>query len=241
MIRKLTNQAIGKEVDARMRTIHRHPFCAKVMKTFGFEIFHRTSLIHTGFMEFFEDVYKDSGGYKGRKHVAVEIGTWNGLTSAFMAQFFRKVITCDIVDEKPKYEVWKKLGVKNIEFVKVDSERDKEKKMMALEYHFAYLDGDHRKPDVDWLILNKCKTGLIHEAWEVAPENAIRVASHPNHRLFGFNFAYVGPDLSIDGETKRRERLEWHKWKQNKRTLANLEQTVKEQKEEIDRLRSGRR
>ena len=190
-------QIAEKETNARLRLLHRHPFCRDLMKRFGYDIFHRTSLTHSGFVEFFEKFKQP----RWEKMTLVEIGTWNGLTSLFLKQYFNRVITCDIEDNPNKYDVWGNTG--GIEFIllKPDKEgsfeADKEKIFMndKMKFDFAYLDGNHRKPDVDWKILNKCKTGLVHEAWDVAPENAIRVSSHPNHRIFGFNFAYIGPEI----------------------------------------------
>lgn len=195
--------AIEKEVQARLRILFKDEMCSRLLAVYGYDIFHRTSLIQSGFIEFFRDFYKD----RAKDQICVEVGSWNGLTSYFLSFFFKKVISCDIVNNPVKYEICQ--DRRNIEFIKVKDEYDKMKKMMKYDYQFAYLDGNHRKTEVDWAIGQKAGAFFVHEAWEDAPENWAMVNGSPMAFLIGFNFAYIGPFLDEWKERKEcKERLQ---------------------------------
>lgn len=182
-----------KECNRRLQTIFEDPICNDILKRFGYSVFHRSSVVHSGFTEFFRDMYVGDA----KNQTALEIGSFNGLTSYFMSHFFKKVITCDIVDQKEKYDLWKTRD--NIEFVLI-TEENKQQKLEHYDYQFVYLDGDHRKPDVDFQLFGKCGRGLVHEAWDDSPANFDMVGRVHGAKFFGFNFAYFGPD-----EKKRKK------------------------------------
>lgn len=118
--------------------------------------------------------------------VAVEIGTFWGITAAHIAQFANKVHTFDIIDHPEKYKVWNDLKVKDkISFHLVKSrdmvgntfkdfeeihkltgkEVDIKTIIDTLEFDFAFIDGDHnyRNVKADFELVKKCGRVLFHD------------------------------------------------------------------------------
>ena len=96
----------------------------------------------------------------------LEIGTCNGISAAWMAQFVDKVITIDIVNNIIKNDVWKFLGVEDkITFYQVSSEEEKAKLMEELEYDVAFIDGEHfgEYPKSDFETVKKCGRVIFHD------------------------------------------------------------------------------
>ena len=104
----------------------------------------------------------------------VDIGTWKGISAAYLAQFANKVYTFDRQDRIEKYKIWDDLGVSNkIEFYLVKGRRypDKEKAVDnkpiidSIEFNFAFVDGEHTEKDVraDFELVKKCGRVLFHD------------------------------------------------------------------------------
>ena len=119
-------------------------------------------------------------------NIAVEIGTFWGVTAAYIAQFANKVHTFDIIDHPEKYKVWNDLKVKDkISFHLVKSrdmvgdtfkdfegihkltgkEVDIKTIIDIIEFDLAFVDGDHHYKNVkaDFELVKKCGRVLFHD------------------------------------------------------------------------------
>lgn len=158
------NQDIGD--DAMYNTAKRYhieritkykinPIAKKVYKKFGWKALYRSCGINL-----FYDVIMDLPKFD----IAIEIGTFNGLTAAIMAQRFKHVITIDILNMPLRVRMWEYLGVKNIKFMEINGERQKKNLINALKFDFAFSDGNHhRDSQTDFDLLKKCGHVLLHD------------------------------------------------------------------------------
>ncbi len=94
---------------------------------------------------------------------AVEIGTFNGVSTALLARFAEKVITIDIKDRPLKHKIWDYLKLKNIKSYIVKGNEEKKKILDNLEFDFAFIDGDHSNAQPDLELCKKCKRILFHD------------------------------------------------------------------------------
>lgn len=107
---------------------------------------------------------------KGEK-IAVESGTYHGLSAALLAEYFDKVYTFDIKkggywkEENIKYEVWDYLGVRDkIEFHMINNDKEKENILKNLNWDFGWVDGNHTTGTMtDFELLKKCGRILFHD------------------------------------------------------------------------------
>ena len=109
----------------------------------------------------------------GKNSVAVETGTFHGLSALFLSQFFDNVITFDITpqgggyykDEKLKYDIWNYFGVADkIDFILINDDEEKERIVGDLDFDFAFIDGRHVGGVAkDFEILKKCGNCLFHD------------------------------------------------------------------------------
>jgi hypothetical protein len=133
---------------------------------------------------------------KGKKiNVALEIGTYNGISTSLMSEYADHVITIDILDNKIKYKVWDYLGIRHkIFFYHIKNEDEKEKLIKGLNFDFCFIDGDHcHYTYSDWMMARKCGKVLFHEYWEKQypvwdlvrslPKEEIEVFKMPHHIL----------------------------------------------------------
>lgn len=95
----------------------------------------------------------------------LEIGTHEGLSSAFLSQFCQKITTIDINDYPMKYKTWYDLGVKNkIDFIHVLTDGEKRNLLKDLDFDFAFVDGDHHAGVLlDWELVKHCGRVLFHD------------------------------------------------------------------------------
>ena len=108
-----------------------------------------------------------SGGYRK----ALEIGTYRGVTAAFLAHLCERVVTIDLADGKlerrseefSREAFWRALGLNNIEMVLIHSDADKAAAIAPLEFDFAFIDGDHSAPAVDFALVRRCGAVLFHD------------------------------------------------------------------------------
>ena len=119
-------------------------------------------------------------------NVAIEIGTFWGITAAYIAQFANRVHTFDILDHYEKYKVWHDVGVSSKIVFHLIKSRDivdgvfkdfegrhkttgKEVDIKAiidnLKFDFAFIDGDHSYKNVkaDFELVKKCGRVLFHD------------------------------------------------------------------------------
>lgn len=151
-------EAMEKQVGARIQIILDDPQLLKVYEHFGAKFFRRSSIFHG-----LDRMLRDNEVHGG---TCFEIGTWNGLTALILSRYFKRVVTCDIVDNVEKYALFELLGVKNIECHLISDNEQKAALAKKTRFDFAYLDGDHaHDTDSDFAITKHCGAVLMHEAW----------------------------------------------------------------------------
>ena len=73
---------------------------------------------------------------------AVEIGTYRGVTAAFMAEQAEKIYTFDIKDYPEKRTLWQKTGTDNkIVFAKINTISDIKDFLSGITFDFCFIDG----------------------------------------------------------------------------------------------------
>ncbi len=156
-----------------------NPYLKEIMKEFGPGAFGRASVC----CEFEAFLHRIIGNRLGGA-VALEIGTFNGLSAVILSQFFAKVI-CVSIDIpqgiakhnpiKTKHAIRKHLGLEErIEFIDVSSNLRKAAVIRELEgtYDFAYSDGDHaHDAEDDFNLVKGCGRVLHHESQGVINRN----------------------------------------------------------------------
>lgn len=110
-----------------------------------------------------------SGSYRN----VLEIGTYRGITAAFMAGFVKHVTTIDLKQGKMEREafttdrvkMWNELGVPNISLKLVESNEEKEGVVSRLAFDLAFIDGDHTYAGVatDFAMVKHCGAVLFHD------------------------------------------------------------------------------
>lgn len=143
-------------------------FKQRVEEYGGQGLFRRSALNIRDGAGVFEQVL-GSGLYRS----ALEIGTYRGITAAYMAQFCEQVITIDLEhgrkehlgDSFDRYALWETLGIHNIELCLVKSNKDKAALIRVLDFDFAFIDGDHSQRGVteDFEMVRRCGTVLMHD------------------------------------------------------------------------------
>jgi len=137
----------------------------KVIERFGYKVLGRTSICGE-----FEDLLK---GIKHRMPTpshCLEIGTFNGISTMILAQYFDSVtaITKEDAgaDRSVKYKIWDYVGAKNIVCIDINSNHEKKAVVDKVAFDFAYLDGDHAHDTLtDFAMTKRCGRILFHEYW----------------------------------------------------------------------------
>lgn len=110
-------------------------------------------------------------------NIAVEIGTFRGITSAIMSQYCKKLYTIDLFDgqieknrdkwgnDPKREEIWNALGIKNIVYCPVESNKDKFKFLRSINFNFCFIDGEHSYDGVkrDFEYTKHCSNVLFHD------------------------------------------------------------------------------
>lgn len=157
-----------------------HPIMARVLAQYGRRAFARSSAC-MGFIRFLDEI-----DLKG--DVGLEIGTYHGITALLLAQRFRKLVSVSVDDEDPgrlmKRELADFLGITNIEFHDCKSNAEKASIVRALEFDFAYSDGDHTNDtNADWELVRRCGRVMFHEVWPLQPPVWNLVHDLPAHEV----------------------------------------------------------
>lgn len=104
------------------------------------------------------------------KTVAVETGTFHGVSAGLLAEYFDEVYTCDIEkgyfkDKNIKYKVWDELGVSDkIHFTMLKDDNEKDQWEKEIPYNFAWIDGNHYDGVMrDYELFKKCGRLLLHD------------------------------------------------------------------------------
>lgn len=103
----------------------------------------------------------------------LEIGTYRGVTAAFISQFVDRVITIDLKHGQlerqgtpfDRVAFWDSLGITNIDLHLVNDDADKARVVKASAFDFAFIDGDHngQAPADDFALVRRCGTVLFHD------------------------------------------------------------------------------
>lgn len=110
-----------------------------------------------GFREFFKNI---------KINVVVEIGTYRGISTAYIAQFVNKIYTFDIKDYPEKYKVWKDLGLEDrIKFYLVKDKEGIKNIIKNIDFDFAFIDNGHKYENVktDFELVKRCGRVLFHD------------------------------------------------------------------------------
>jgi predicted O-methyltransferase YrrM len=136
----------------------------------GAKVFKRSALNIRDGAGVFEEVL-GAGHYRR----ILEIGTYRGVTAAYMATFpVDKVMTIDLVDGKidkdlqqyDRRSIWDAMGVGDkIEGFLVKDNAEKAKLISGLDFDFAFVDGDHSAGGVatDFHMVKRCGAVLFHD------------------------------------------------------------------------------
>ncbi len=109
------------------------------------------------FREFFKNV---------KIKTVVEIGTFRGISSAYMAQFAKTIFTFDIKDYPEKYKVWEDLGITaRIHYYTVKNSEEIKQVLDRIKYDFAFIDDDHQYETVkeNFILVSNCGKVLLHD------------------------------------------------------------------------------
>jgi len=101
----------------------------------------------------------------------LEIGTFKGVTTAFMSQFVNHIYTIDknTIHSKGKIfpiDLWKFLGIKNITYKIMNSGSLEFKKFLkGISFDFVFIDGEHISPfpAIDFDTTKSCGRVLFHD------------------------------------------------------------------------------
>lgn len=101
----------------------------------------------------------------------LEIGTHQGLSTAFIAGYVERVITLDIVGNDMRDRVWQSAAVKHKiqdHVIKSQLERDSFILKTAPRVDMVFIDGNHLMDDVkkDYELSRGCKNLLFHDYWD---------------------------------------------------------------------------
>ena len=143
------------------------PYMKAIMKKFGKKAFGRSSACAE-----FENFLCTLVG-TDRSHVALEIGTFYGITAVLMSQYFERVICVSVDlegDREMKRRIVDHLGIRNVSFYDARDNADKAKFIHAAEFDFCYQDGDHTNDTrTDFELVRRCGRVLFHEYWPLQP------------------------------------------------------------------------
>lgn len=155
----MTESEVERLVYQKFWSLHSNEKLVKIYAHFGYEIFHRSSVL-----EWFGP-FIAGRAFKGTR--CVEIGTRKGLTAIVLASHFDEVVTIDIKPDPQRHEIAEYAGVKNIRFIDIKDNAEKARIIRKLDFDGAYVDGDHaRDTYTDFDLVKRCGRVLFHEYWE---------------------------------------------------------------------------
>jgi len=114
---------------------------------------------------------------------ALEIGTMHGLSAALIALHTDRVVTVDIADRPMADDLLAFLGQQSkVSRVVVKDNDEKARVVNALDFDFAFLDGDHTRYGLifDFYLTRRCGQVLLHD-YPVAAQSIDKSEEyHPN-------------------------------------------------------------
>lgn len=103
--------------------------------------------------------------------VVLEIGTYRGVSSAYMARRCKRVITIDLVkgqierdgDAFDRKAFWRHMGIDNIDLFLVDDDHAKAAALAPLDFDLAFIDGGAVNVADDFSLVRRCGRVLFHD------------------------------------------------------------------------------
>lgn len=143
-------------------------FKAKAVEFAAQELFRKSSLSIRDGANVFESLLGE-GLYKS----VLEIGTYRGVTAAYISQFVERVTTIDLKQGKMERDgqlfnrvlMWEWMGAGNVSLITVADNAEKAHLVRDLDFDFAFVDGDHSYDGVafDFQIVKRCGAVLFHD------------------------------------------------------------------------------
>jgi predicted O-methyltransferase YrrM len=157
----------------------------------------RSAINQVEFRDFFKDI---------KIKTIVEIGTYKGASTAYMAQFAKKIFTFDIRNYRDKYKLWKDLGIDNKihyftikgvnknfagSFKPSKNRVDIKDILKDIRFDFAFIDGEHTYEAVraDFELVKHCGRVLFHDVNKKAFAGVRKFADEIGVKVIG-NIAY---------------------------------------------------
>ncbi len=109
------------------------------------------------FREFFKNI---------KIKIIVEIGTFQGVSTAYMARFAENIFTFDIEDYPKKYKIWKDFKIINkIHYFTIKNRKEIKNILKNIKFDFAFIDGNHSYKNVkaDFELVKHCGKVLFHD------------------------------------------------------------------------------
>lgn len=144
-----------------------HSFTYRVRKEFGDHALFHSALKEEGA----EDIMRQILSRK-RISVALELGTFKGITTALIAHYADKVITLDRDLILAAKIIWERFGVKDkIEFGHVPTNDIKLKVIENLHFDFAFIDDQHdyEGAEMGFEATERCGRILFHDYCDEFP------------------------------------------------------------------------
>lgn len=146
-----------------------HKKMQAVLREFGKSAFGRASVCME-FYSFLSGVLRAEFKYPVEKlPVALEIGTFNGISAMLLSELFGHVECVTIEAQKPsikRQEIFDFLGITNVTVHEVKTNEEKAEVIKALDFDFCYQDGDHTNDTyTDFDLVKRCGRVLFHEYW----------------------------------------------------------------------------
>ena len=123
----------------------------------------------------------------------VEIGTFKGISAAYMAGFAKTIFTFDIKDYPEKYKVWQDLKVADrIHYHTVKDSMQIRKILSRIKFDFAFLDDDHLYDTVkqNFSLVSGCGKVLLHDVAKLKKFPGVKKFADEIGALVTENIAY---------------------------------------------------
>ena len=131
---------------------------------YGLEALHLCSLRGDSYDGNDEDLFRRFMSIPPPIKLAVETGTYNGLSAALLTQYAEHVHTFDIHNHPQRLDCWRALGVEDhITFHLIKNDEEKAEILKTLDFDFAFIDGRHFGVDIDFKLLKCCGRILFHD------------------------------------------------------------------------------